>query len=148
MRYVVQGSAGGYDFGPFEKYLADADSELVACIDGDFLAADRNGFSGPGSFHDARLEMMQASTVRGSTSLHLQLKGPYFDRFFELAYEEVVEIRMSLPAPDEDLVVHELRLENGVLIHELQFAVPEHRVEIHCARLRFREVLAAAGGST
>ncbi len=107
----------------------------------ELLTIDRFALSGPGSFHDARLDhLVVASGTGPKFQVELRLKGPYFDRHFELFYQEIVSCKIEVPTREVDLIIHEIRLQNDLLAHEILFG-DGSTIEILCGRLRFREIL-------
>jgi len=98
--------------------------------------------------HDARL--IEVSYVAGEdepqsvTATRVQLKGPYFDRVFELNYVAVREATVTLRDPAADLLIHELRREGEHLVHELVFD-GGGSITVVCARVIFAEHIGALG---
>src|SRR5688572_17655838 len=99
MKYILRGPTGGFNLKPYEDYLTRERGALAARTGGtDLLTIDRFFPSGPECFHDARFESLSvlAGGVEPTKSetpdvrVELRLKGPYFDRHFELMYEGVV----------------------------------------------------------
>ena len=106
-------------------------------VDGDdLLNIDRFFISDPGRFHDARLERLSIATCGSDDGIGIELclKGPYFD----LHYGSVVSCKVDVPESDKDLLMHEIRIENELLAHEVLFD-GGGRIEIACGGLRFRE---------
>jgi hypothetical protein len=77
-------------------------------------------------------------SVTQPSRLELRLKGPYFDRYFELQYESIVSCRVELPGSEDDLLMHELRLDDGIIVHELQFD-KDKLIVIACRTICFEE---------
>lgn len=147
MKYVSRGPTGTFDLTAYEDYLDRERGALAVRIHGaELLTIDRFAPKGPASFHDARFESLLVSTApsrradaEGQTvQVELRLRGPYFDRGFELRYEDVDTCTFQAPAPEDDLLMHELRAEDGLLTHELQFD-KRKSITIACRELRFLE---------
>lgn len=145
MKYITRQPNDAFGLEPYEDYLDGARKGLSACIHGpELLTLSRFIPRGPESFHDARFERLTAMAAGGedgvpkSVSVEIRLKGPYFDRYFELLYKDVAECSLQLPRPEADLLMHEIREENGLLVHEFLFW-KDKTVEIACRELHFRE---------
>jgi len=152
MKYISQQSTGAFDLIRYEDYLDREREGLEARISGaDLLSIGRFVPTGPGSFHDARFERLSVVTeIRDgggdeeqSLTVELCLKGPFFDRQFHLDYKDVVSCRFGAPAPEDDLLMHEVRIEQGQLLHELRFSGGQ-TIEIACRELMFSERLYTA----
>jgi hypothetical protein len=140
---------------PYEEYLARERQTLAARIHGaDLLTIDRFVPNGPESFHDARFESLSVATSvtgHGGSATHglrveLCLKGPYFDRYYELHYEDVSSFDLQAPGPEDDLLMHEVQIERDVLVHEFLFDKGKTTV-IMCRELRFIERVENADGA-
>ena len=153
MKYVLRTATGTFDLTRYEEYLEQERGALAACIHGsDLLTVDRFIPTGPGSFHDSRFETIVVAA--GGTArvgykaevlrVELRLRGPYFDRHFELRYQDVASCSLQAPAPLDDLLMHEVRLEHGVLVHELQFDKGK-TIAITCREMLFAEKLETGG---
>ena len=143
MKYISSNASGAFDLVQYEDYLDEQREHIARRIEGDeLLTIDRFGLSDPGSFHDARLEHLSVTTSGAGpkSQIELRLKGPYFDRHFELLYEEVVSCKVDVPTRGEDLIIHEIRLQKDLLAHELLFS-GGYKIEILCGKLWFREIL-------
>ena len=149
MKYVSRGPTGTFNLIEYESYLNRERGALAARMRGaDLLTIDRFVPTGPGSFHDARFDslLVSASTAERSSSetpilrVELRLKGPYFDRYFELRYEDVGSCNFQTPAPNDDLLMHEVRMNDGLLAHEFQFDKGT-TIVIICREMRFLERL-------
>ena len=144
MKYISRNKGGVISLVAFEDYLALARHELIARVDGaDLLETCRFGLAGPETFHDARLDRFRVvSGVEGGGEMRafVRLRGPYFDRFFELEYRGVLRLEGDIPAADTDLIVHELRVEGDSLVHEMEFDM-SGKIEIVCGGLLFRETI-------
>lgn len=141
MMYIKRLSGGGYDLTNYEDYLNQRRSDLSQRIDAaDLLDPRRLSLSDPASFHDARLVRMLLTMDEAAVcpQLELRLKGPFFDRYFELSYDDVISCKTSAPGPEDDLLVHEIRLEGEAVAHELCFD-RGHAIEVTCRRIHFRE---------
>ena len=149
MKYVSREPTGIFDLNKYGDYLEQNRGALVGHVQGaELLTIDRFLPTGPRSFHDARFESLlvtsalsgcagpEAQTIR----VELRLKGPYFDRFFELHYKDVNSCSFQAPAPADDLLMHEISEEHGVLTHELQFDKGK-TIVVTCRELRFLETL-------
>ena len=147
MKYVCRSDSGAFEFASYEEYLEQAREPLAALIHGaELLTIARFSLSGPESFHDARFESFLVRLAPSShgdpvVAAELRLKGPYFDRQFELHYEDVGSCTFSAPGPEDDLLIHEIREESGHLVHEFEFD-GDKQIAITCRRMRFVEVLA------
>jgi hypothetical protein len=148
MKYVSRGPTGTFDLIGYEDYLKRERGVLAARMGGaDLLTIDRFVPNGPGSFHDARFEslLVAASTAERPSSetpilrVELRLKGPYFDRYFELRYEDVASCSFQMPALTDDLLMHEVRMNDGLLAHEFLFDRGT-TIVITCREMRFLEV--------
>jgi hypothetical protein len=146
---------GAVDLRPYEQYLKAARETLAARIHGaDLLSIDRFLPKGPECFHDARFDrfsMTAHGTERPGSHAQilraeLRLRGPFFDRTFELQYDDVASCTFQAPEPDDDLLTHEVRLEDGFVVHELAF---EHdkKIAIACREIRFVETLDSAAAT-
>ncbi|HEY7375658.1 MAG TPA: hypothetical protein VIF57_26110 [Polyangia bacterium] len=139
---------GAVDLRLYEKYLERDRAEFAARIHGaDLLSIDRFFPKGPQCFHDARFDRFSltahgterpgshAQTLRAE----LRLRGPFFDRDFELHYDDVTSCTFQAPEPDDDLLTHEVRPEDGLVVHELAF---DHgrTIAITCREMRFVEI--------
>ena len=153
MKYVSRVPDGGFDLVRYEDYLDRERESLAGVVRGaELLTIDRFVPSGPGSLHDARF--VHLSVGKGSprqadgesqiVRVELRLKGPYFDRHFELHYEDVASCSFEAPGPEDDLLMHELRSEEGLLIHELLFDKAK-TIAVACRALRFVETLDTEG---
>ena len=151
MKYVTRAPSGAFELVQYEDYLERQAGTLAARVHGaPLLQIDRFIPSGPGSFHDSRFKALSVtqSALGGadpkvhSRTIELHLNGPYFDRRFELRYEGVISCIFQLPAPEDDLLMHELSEERGLVTHELQFDQGRSLVII-CGELHFGEVLDA-----
>lgn len=132
---------GGWCFDRYEAYLSKNGDELRARIDGeDLLDMRRLSLSDRGSLHDARFVKLAIEPSDDVTAMVLWLRGPYFDRFFRLEYRDVEQCSLSAPRPTHDLLIHEVRLEDGGIVHELFFD-GDHTILVECGRIEFREVL-------
>jgi len=149
VKYVSRGPIGVWDLTEYGNYLERERGELGAHIGGaNLLTIDRFIPTGPGSLHDSRFESLVISTVEpgpaGSETqilrVELRLKGPYFDRHFELRYEDVGFCSFQAPAPKDDLLMHEVWMEHGIVTHELQFDKGK-TIAISCREMRFLERL-------
>jgi hypothetical protein len=147
MKYILRESTGAFDLTRYEDYLEQQSGTLSAHVHGaNLLATDRFVPTGPGSFHDARFERLLVATTANSESGHqsirieLRLRGPYFDRYFDLLYEKVHSCIFRAPNPDDDLLMHEVRTEQGALTHELQFD-KGNTIVISCREMHFVETL-------
>lgn len=142
MKYIKKNRDGVVSLVLYEEYLDSAREGLRSRVEGEsILDAARNGLAGRETFHDARLDRLQMTSgadPRGEVWVFMRLRGPYFDRYFDLEYRGVVSFDGELPAAETDLLVHELRLEGSLLVHELEFD-KDRRIEIACEKLRFRE---------
>ncbi|MCG8423052.1 MAG: hypothetical protein MJE77_34545 [Proteobacteria bacterium] len=150
MKYIFRDENGAFDLTKYEDYLDREREAFVGLIQGpELLLIDRFVPTGPESFHDARFERLVATTCASeheggeahTTQLELRLKGPYFDRHFALRYDGVVSCSLEMPGPEDDLLMHEVRSEEGLLVHELRFD-KEKAVEVKCRRIHFSEELA------
>jgi hypothetical protein len=153
MKYVSRDPTGAFDLTKYEDYLERERLVLAACIHGaELLTIDRFAPTGPGSFHDGRFERLlvamgpseHAGSETQTARAELLLRGPYFDRRFELHYQEVESCRFEAPASEDDLLMHEIRGEHGLLTHELLFDKGK-AITVTCRRLRFLEILEAEG---
>jgi hypothetical protein len=149
MNYVSRSPSGVFDLTKYEDYLERERHQLAARIHGaDLLAIERFVPTGPGSFHDSRFERLILATGAAESvgsapqklRVELQLKGPYFDRYFELRYEDVASCIVQAPVPEDDLLMHEVRSERGILTHELLFERGKI-VVISCREMHFIERL-------
>ena len=148
MRYVSRESNGGFNLVKYEDYLEQDRISLSSLIQGaELLRIERFVPTGPGSFHDARFDQLFVNTCDSSHAdskarglrVELRLRGPYFDRYFELHYDDVSSLEVELPAPDDDLLMHEVRREGSSLVHELHFDRGK-TIEVRCRGLRFVEI--------
>lgn len=147
MKYIFRDENGAFELSKYEEYLDRERNVLVGLIQGqELLRIDRFVPADGGSFHDARFERFVAD--KGSPKpgggapqaprLELRLKGPFFDRHFELTYDGVESCSFEMPSPEDDLLMHELRLDEGRLVHELWFD-HENAIVITCRSIRFSE---------
>ena len=137
---------------PYEEYLTRERDALTARIHGaDLLTINRFVWVGPESFHDARFESLSVATsVTGQGDSETQglrvelcLRGPFFDRYFDLHYEDVSSFTLQAPGPEDDLLMHEVQVERGVLVHEFVFD-KEKTIVITCREMRFIERMESA----
>ena len=146
---------GAVDLRPYERYLKEFREALAAHLHGaDLLSIDRFFPKGPKCFHDARFDrfsMTAHGTERPGSHAQLlraelRLRGPFFDRTFELHYDDVASCTFQAPEPDDDLLTHELRMENGLVVHELAF---DHgrTIAIACRDIQFVETLDAGAAA-
>lgn len=150
MKYITRNQSGGFDLTDYGEYLDKERERLTSVVEGDELLTIDRFTLDRRSLHDSRLEqLLVAKSANGSqtakqpsTRVEIRLKGAYFDREFLLFYEDVRLCTVETPAPEEDLLVHELRLESDGLVHELHFASGK-TIELICGRLRFQEAFAA-----
>lgn len=148
MKYIVRDENGSFDLRRYEEYLDRKCSQLDGLIEGERLTSlERFDLSGPASFHDARFEGLSADVQSGNASdgcrrVSLRLKGAYFDRYFLLTYEQVSFLSIGVPDQNADLLVHEVRDEDGGVVHELLFDGPR-TITVACERLEFKEELIA-----
>jgi hypothetical protein len=140
---------GRVDLRAYASYLEREREALSAHVRGvDLLTIERVFSDGPGCFHDSRFDRLSITTSGterpGSHAqildVELRLRGPFFDRYFELSYKEVSSCHLQAPAPDDDLLIHEVRMEDGSLVHELLFD-HDQTIAISCRELLFREIL-------
>lgn len=131
MRYMDPEN-GVPDWTGYAAYLQDIRHLLPEHVwrfvadDGHYNLHDRR------SLHDAWLEQCSveesASGARHEirqTQICLRFLGPWHDRHIHLHYLGVARYRLLQPpeaASHGDLLMHELRLEDGLLLHELAFA--------------------------
>ena len=148
MKYIFRAEGGAFDLTQYEDYLDRERSALVGLVQGpELLSMGRFVPTGPESFHDARFERLVAGASEHehgeahATQLELRLRGPYFDRHFELKYEGVESCTLEVPGPEDDLLMHEIRLEDGLLVHELRFD-KERAIKVTCRGIRFSEEFA------
>ena len=158
MKYISRNSSGVFEMRAYEDYLEGESESFLSHVTGaNLLAIERFVPTGPESFHDARFESLLASTLLakstdseiGALRVDLRLKGPYFDRHFELQYEDVASCKLEAPGPADDLLMHEVRSENGFVIHDFEFDKGK-TISIVSRRIRFIERLecsAEASGS-
>jgi len=131
----------------YERYLQHHGDVLARFVHGDILRVDRNGF-GEQSLHDSRVLAFKISVGESTSNATLLLRGPYFDRVFRLTYHGLIAWSVALPGPDDDLLVHEIRLDGVAMVHEIAF---DHDCgfELRFQRLDFQELIeeASAPGS-
>jgi hypothetical protein len=148
MKFIVRDADGAFDLRRYEDYLDREGQSLRARLRGDpLLSLGRFVPSGPESLHDARLASLLVGAPipeferdGGVLSVELRLKGPYFDRQFELRYEAVSHCSCVIPGATDDLLMHEIVEDRGGLLHELVFD-REKTIAIACRSLTFTEVL-------
>ena|SRR5688500_1676688 len=149
MRYVFRDAGGAFDLTSYEDYLEQERERLVQFLNcRSLLDIERFTLAGSGSFHDSRIQHLnviantptEAGSAHGGLQVELRLKGPYFDRYFDLAYVHVGTCKVEVRAPDADLLIHEIRTEGNFLTHEIYFD-GGGSIEIVCGRLHFQEVL-------
>lgn len=143
MKYISRRNGDGpFDLGRYAEYLDHVRPRIAALIDGDDLLGEDRFFSlsSPRSFHDARLATLSIAVgeMGGGPQAKLRLEGAYWDRFFDLVYVGVVRSKVDVRGEHDDLLVHEIRLEEGHIVHEMLFASGA-TIEIVCDRIRFTE---------
>lgn len=151
MKYIIRGEGAAFDLKRYEDYLGREREALTGLIQGaELLFIGRFVPTGPESFHDARFERLVATACASqqgagdahAAQLELHLEGPYFDRYFQLTYDGVESCSLEIPGADDDLLMHEVRSEEGLLVHELLFDKGKF-VKVTCRGVRFQEELAA-----
>ena len=143
MKYIKKQGPSSFDLTAYETYLEAERSAIQVGIKGDDLLADeRFSLSGRGSFHDARISkiLLREDSETGDAVLSFELKGPYFDRYFCLEYMQPRNWDISLPGLDDDLLIHEVRREDSLFVHEIVFA-NDHIIIVPCMQIYFKEVI-------
>jgi hypothetical protein len=145
MKYIFRTADLVYDLTKYEDYLHRLGAMLRSRITGcDLLHWTRLGPAGAETLHDSRLQATRSwhrsESAGDSSCFEVKLKGPYFDRYFVLTYFGVSSVSLSLPAAENDLLVHEVRLEGESLVHELLFD-QNHTIQIDCQTIQFEEFL-------
>ena len=144
MKYVTRTATGAWDLRDYERYLESEKRRLAQRVGGDDLL-DISRFSGGefrGSLHDSRFRGLgiDVEPDQDLAVVELRLEGPVFDRDFLLRYEGARTTQLDMPRKDDDLLMHELRLTDGGVAHELLFD-GDHVVLVVSERMTFRERL-------
>ncbi len=143
MKYVKRSATGAWDLTDYERYLENEKRQLSDVVGGDNLL-DISRFSGGefrGSLHDSRFRgfAVEVDEHQGGVVVEIRLEGPFFDRDFILRYQSARTATFNMPAPDRDLLMHEvLRHDEGVL-HEILFD-GGHVVTVVSSSMTFREL--------
>ena len=148
MKYISQDASGAFDLVRYEDYMEQENEALGSRIRGEaLLSIGRFVPRGPESFHDARFDSLSTEWETPTSTeairamqVKLRLRGPFFDRWFELVYEGATACKLEAPAHEDDLLMHEIREERGWLIHEFVFDKGKS-IEIVCREIGFLEVL-------
>jgi hypothetical protein len=160
MKYIYDGKEGAIYFDRYASYLDSIRDQLPAHVY-DF-ASNSNHFdlTSHSSLHDAWLESLcVVEPATGSRSevraieIRLRLLGPFHDRYINLVYTGVSKYGLNAPSrPGEprfthtahgNLLTHEVRFENGALVHELLFE-RDAAFLIECSDIRHSEEPIAA----
>lgn len=154
MKYILSLPGGGWDFAAYFDYIENCRGSLSAAVYS--FASDIRNFdlASHQSLHDAWLEWLVikelASGSRSetrSTQIECRFLGPYHDKYIELKYLDVEHYELVSPVMEAvnstvahgDLLIHEVRLEDGLVVHQMEFSNGA-QFEIFCREIEHHVV--------
>lgn len=149
MKYIKDDEQGFTSFSDYFSYLASMKHEFQEEIYVFLADETRYDLSSKGSLHDAWIKTLTFNSpfvtdevAEDVPNVQLILLGPYHDRDFVLSYFGVVSCDMNLQLSDDDrkkdLLIHEARMEEGIMVHELLFD-GDMTIKIRCKSMHFEE---------
>lgn len=146
MKYLLQDEQFTWLLDPYLAYIAGVSQDWPDDLR-DLASLPRLDLRSQGSLHDSWLQSCSIDLgdlrqERSETSIEIVLLGPYHDRLFRLCYRGVVSYQLDPPVPCNDLLVHELRRENDLWVHEMLFASGSIAC-LQCQAIEFGETLTA-----
>lgn len=149
MHYICNAN-GDITWTAYEAYLDSIRAQLPPHIWAFAVDERHYNLDARQSLHDAWLqECRVVETATGSrqeirqTEIHLRLLGPWHDRLIHLHYLGVRQYTMIQGDSADwhgDLLLHEVRLNDGLIVHEMVF---DHgaRIQIACTDLRHTQTM-------
>lgn len=145
------------DFERYDEYLTGVEDVMDPRVFEFARNPDHFNLSSPSSLHDAWLEEFRVAESRSDDSdgnrisVTIVLLGAFHDRRIVLEYDGVSgydfsfsgEVCRGTVQKHGDVYTHEMRIEEGVHVHEILFA-DGHRFMIRFKRFSHREELVSA----
>ena len=139
MRYILDELGGPIEYDRYFEYLESIQTQLPANVYR--FASDPTNFdlTSHWSLHDAWLEyfkILEPSEGERQELRRIDIQssylGPYHDKRIRIDYSDVVSYSLQTPKAFRlppsyrtghgDVITHEIRLEDGVMVHELAFS--------------------------
>ncbi len=139
MKYILNGSCDGIDFGAFEAYLATVKLDLPTNVYAFASNSDHFDLTSKSALHDAWMVSTSIAEIatgacqeNRATEITIKLLGAWHDRHIFLRYREVSRYVFDSPrrtteregnqTSHGDLMTHEVRLASaGSFEHEILF---------------------------
>lgn len=148
MRFLTEDDLGVVNFDEYFSYL-DAVKESFSDELYEFVADwERYDLNSRKSLHDSRIVSMEfkyneAEDGGYTLNLILNLRSVYRDRVHQLQYENVESYFLDdsfgkSPRPG-DLLLHEFRVSDGMIEHELHFS-NQSKIRIKCSGVLYKEL--------
>ena len=149
MKFIKQDERGFTSFDNYFAYIASIKERLDERLFAFASDPSRYDLNSKGSLHDAWIQSMQIEADHGYNGKHvdrsdisLTLLGPFHDRLHVLQYFDVkwssINLQFGGQNRHKDLLLHELRWENGLLQHQFEFD-GGGVLEFHCLNIEYQE---------